>query len=193
MEDQLLPISPCATQRDSASTDKLIREWLFRFGVNFEKDVLPFLPLWLEVFGGMDAETLGSLFRKALRTCKFFPRVADILEPLDNTALSLGSADLKWQEVLGYCRMYVSPDMPGGATRGAPRISPRTMTAIRAAGGLFYIQDCSLESLQWAKKRFVESYIAWETLKRDEFLLPDGPLKDLITGAAEEKALPERT
>jgi hypothetical protein len=193
VESQLLPISPCTTQLDSASADDLIREWLFRFGVNFEKDVVPVLPLWLETFREMDPKTLESLFRKALMTCKFFPRVADILEPINNTKLSLASADLKWQQVLDYCRVYVSRDMPGGVARGAPRISPRTMTGIRAAGGLFYIQDCSLESLQWAKKRFIESYIAWETLKRDEFLLPDGRLKDLITGAAEEEALPERT
>ena len=77
--NQLEVISPCETQEHSDSTDTLIKQWLFRFAVNFEKDVAPILPLWQETFSGIDAKTLESLFKRAFTTCKFFPKVADIL------------------------------------------------------------------------------------------------------------------
>jgi hypothetical protein len=192
MGSQLQPISPSETQERLASNG-LIREWLFRFGVEHKEDVAPRLPLWLEAFGGMKPATLERLFRQALKTCRFFPKVSDILAPLENSLAAQNDAELKWQRVLDYIRLYYSPDTPGGVSRGAPKITERTVTAIRAAGGLAWIADCPLDKLQWAKKAFCESYTAWETLKRNEFLLPDGPLKDLITGAAGEKVLPERT
>jgi hypothetical protein len=188
MESQLQPISQSETQERSGST-VLIKEWLFRFGVEHKEDVAPRLPLWLEAFGEMDTTTLERLFEQALKTCKFFPKIAEILAPLENSPAPKAEADLKWTRVLDYIRVYFNPDMPGGVSRGAPRITERTATAIRAAGGLAWIADCPLDDLQWAKKRFVESYTAWETLKRDEYLLPDdSPIKALLSGAW--KALP---
>ena len=179
-------ISPSTTQKPSAS-HALIREWLFRFGVEHKEDVAPRLPLWLEAFAGMDAETLERLFRRALRDCKFFPKVSDILEPLKKTeeAHVPIEAERKWEQVLAYA-VRLSPDFPD---RNPPRISDRTMTAIRAAGGLDYLRDCEQESLQWARKRFIENYTAWNALERNQFLLPDGELKNLIAGAA-QKLLP---
>ena len=44
--------------------------------------------------------------------------------------------------------------------------------------------------MQWAKKRFIESDLAWVELEQDQFLLPDGELKNLLAGIAETKALP---
>jgi hypothetical protein len=188
-ESQLLASSPCTTQERSDSTDRLIREWLFRFGVNFKEDIAPILLLWLEAFGGMDPETLDKLFRRAIRTCKFFPRVADILEPVNGSTIGQAGAELKWTQVLDFIRKYWSPDLPGGISRGAPRITERTMTAIRAAGGLAWINECTREQMVWAKKNFLESYTAWATLERDQYLLPDdSPIKALLSGAC--KALP---
>ena len=63
------------------------------------------------------------------------------------------------------------------------------MTAIRAAGGLDYLRDCEHESLQWAKKRFVESFIAWEQLEKGRYLLPDGPIKQAFAAVAAVKML----
>jgi hypothetical protein len=40
------------------------------------------------------------------------------------------------------------------------------------------------------KKRFIESYLAWEALEQDRFLLPDGELKNLLSGLGETKVLP---
>ena len=137
----------------------------------------------------MDAETLNKLFRRAMRTCKFFPRVAEILEPIESSPLGQQEAELKWTRVLDYCRVFVTPDLP--VPSYAPKITEQTMTAIRAAGGLHWIQSCPSDDLVWAKKAFIQSYTAWAILKRDEYLLPEGPVKSLIANAAETKALPE--
>ena len=70
MENKPAVISPSKTPRPSDSA-ALIREWLFRFGVEHKEDVAPRLPLWLEAFGSMDAKLLERLFSRALKTCKF--------------------------------------------------------------------------------------------------------------------------
>lgn len=144
----------------------------------------PRLPLWLEQLGGIEPATLLRLFERAMRTCKFFPKIAEILEPLKKTEEGCAplEAQRKWERVLAYA-VRLSPDFPD---RNPPRISNRTMTAIRAAGGLDYLRDCEQESLQWARKRFIETYTAWNALERNQFLLPDGELKNLIAGAAQK-------
>jgi type III secretion system FlhB-like substrate exporter len=42
----------------------------------------------------------------------------------------------------------------------------------------------------WGKKRFIESYLAWEEIEENQLLLPDGDLKNLLAGVAAAKALP---
>ena len=42
----------------------------------------------------------------------------------------------------------------------------------------------------WAKKRFIESYLAWAELEQDQFLLRDGELKQFLAGVAEQRELP---
>ncbi len=136
MENLLVPISQSETQEPSDSTRQLIREWLFRFGVNFEKDVAPILPLWLEAFGDMDARTLETLFRKALKTCKFFPKVADILEHVEHAQEVAASeaAEIAWLQVLDIRRTAYSPDIPQYLDRALSRVSERIRRAARAAG-----------------------------------------------------------
>jgi hypothetical protein len=203
MENKLAVISQSKTQERSAS-DSLIREWLFRFGVNFEKDVAPVLPLWLEAFGGMNPETLEPLFKKALMACKFFPRIADILEQVEHAKGNAAeeAAAQKWSEVLTYVRLEFNPDIPPCPAcfqreqcdrHNPPRIyrqiGERTQRAINAAGGLAYIADCEPEEKQWARKRFIEQYIRYGELEQEQFLLPEGELKKLLAGAAETKSL----
>jgi hypothetical protein len=190
MENQPLPISLCETQELSASTDQLIREWLFRFGVEHKEDVAPRLPLWLEAFAGMDADTLESLFKRALQTCKFFPKVSEILEPLRKAKETAApeAADLEWQKVLVLRRQYWSPDAPGGFWSGMPKLSERVQAACRASG-VFRDFETTEQLHTWAKKRFVESYLAWETLERDQFLLPDSEIKNLSRRLAATEAI----
>jgi hypothetical protein len=148
----------------------------------------PLVAIWIEALGDYRVEILEGLFRKVLTACKFFPTPADVLEPMKKAeeAGAPLSAELKWHTVLDYANS-TTPDFPD---RNPPRISERTMAAIRAAGGIAWIRDCPADELQWARKRFVESYLAWDVFKRGEHLLPEGSIKNLIAGIAEAKELP---
>jgi hypothetical protein len=189
---------PQTTTQDSASTDRLIREWLFRFGLNFDKDVVSLLPLWLETFGGMNPAILERLFNRALRTCKFFPKVSEILEPLESAekAAAPEAAEEAWRQVLEIRRLHWNPDMrrrdpytPTPFERATAALSERVAQAARAAG-VWRDFDSVADLHTWAKKRFIESFIAWGELEQDKFLLPEGEVKELLAGVANLKALP---
>jgi hypothetical protein len=187
----VLPISLSETQEHSDSTDRLIKEWLFRFGVEHKEDVAPKLPLWLEAFRGIPAATLDRLFSRALRTNKFFPKVAEILEPLVSADKNAApeAAEEAWSRVLEIRRVYWNPDIPGPFDRAVARLSDRVRQAARAAG-VFREVDRAKDLHVWAKKRFVESFIAYGELQQDAFLLPDGEIKDLLSGLSRTKVLP---
>ena len=175
----------------SASTDSLIREWLFRFGVEHKEDVAPRLPLWLEAFDGIDPETLESLFRRALKSCLFFPKISEILKPIQKAEQSAmrEAAEEAWQQVLAIRREHYNPDMPQALTRCLGQLSERVRQAARAAG--VFREFESVEGLHvWAKKHFIESFSASGELERDQFLLPDGHIKNLLADLGQAKALP---
>lgn len=179
-------ISPCETQEHSDSqTSRLIREWLFRFGVEHKEDIAPRLPLWLEAFGGMRPETLQRLFARALRNCKFFPKVSDILEGMEKPkqAATRESAEKAWDMVLDLRRTRWSPDAMGGFYGGKPQLSPRVEQACRAAGVFREVE--SVNDLHvWARERFIESFLAWDDSEAGKHLLPDGEIKNLLEGCA---------
>jgi hypothetical protein len=178
-------------QKRSDSTDAPIRQWLFRFGVEHKEDIAPRLPLWLEAFDGMDPVILESLFKRALKTCRFFPKIAEILEPIhkaEETAVPR-AAEEAWQHVWDIRRLYYNPDMPQALSWHLGQLSERVQQAARAAGVFRDFE--SVEALHtWAKKRFIESFIAWGEVEQDKFLLPDGEIKNLLAGVAKLKALP---
>jgi hypothetical protein len=130
---------------------------------------------------------LERALRCTLQTCKYWPvKVADIREQADRGREAYAQADgeIKWNNVLEYIRVYWNPDLPGGASTKAPAISPRVKYAIKCAGGLAEIAECPREHLHFKKELFLEAYTAWETLKRDEYLLPDdSPVKALLSDA----------
>lgn len=149
----------------------------------------PLVSIWLEALAGYHAEVLESLFRQVFRNCKFFPTPADVLEPVKQAEQAGAplAAEVKWHNVLDYCRCFVRADLP--ISKDAPKIGERTMTAIRAAGGLLWIESCSREDLVWAKKAFIETYAQWDVLQKGQFALPDGEIKKLFAETA-EKLLP---
>lgn len=186
----MLAISPCETQEPSDS-HKLIREWLFRFGVEHKEDVAPRLPLWLEQLGGIKPATLQRLFERAMRTCKFFPKIAEILEPLEGAEKKAApaAAEEAWERVLDIRRIYWNPDIPGPFDRAVAKLPDRIKQAARASG--VFRDHESVEALHvWAKKKFIESFIAYGELQQDQYLLPDGEIKTMLAEFAQAKALP---
>ncbi|MGC1905419.1 MAG: hypothetical protein WA715_16480 [Candidatus Acidiferrum sp.] len=187
---------PISEPPDTPSSSDAIRQFLVKAGEIYRQSITSALvSIWIEELGSYPAEQLAGLFRHTLRTWKpeygrTFPVPADVLTPLEDSPEAQTSAGLKWTQVLDFVRRYYWADVPGCIASGAPRISERTMTAIRAAGGIAWIADCDREQLVWCKKAFIESYMAWAELERDEYLLPaDSPIRELLSGAA-EKLLP---
>lgn len=148
----------------------------------------PLVSIWIEALAGYSAEVLETLFRQVFRNCKFFPTPADVLEPVKQAEQASAplEAELKWKNVLAYANSS-SPDIP---ERNRPRISERTQAAIRSAGGIAWIRDCSSDALVWAKKAFIETYAQWDAVAKGAFALPDGEIQKLFAETAQAKALP---
>jgi hypothetical protein len=94
----------------------------------------------------------------------------------------------KWDRVMEYIRHQYHPDL--SIDRG-PRISEGTWRAIRAAGGLAHIANCDSKSLSWARQRFIERFIRWGELEEEQFLLPPGPVKNLLAEVTRAKSVPQ--
>lgn len=140
----------------------------------------------------MDAALLDRLFTRALKVCRFFPKIAEILEPLENAEQNAApeAAEEAWQQLLEIRRVEWNPDIQNGALQKAlARLPERVQQAARAAG--IFRDFETVEALHtWAKKRFVESFLAYADSEQGKFLLPDGEIKTLLADAANVKALP---
>jgi hypothetical protein len=167
-----------------------------RFALNADKPLntreqAVYCSTWEDGFSDVDASRLKAAFVACLRSHAFktIPTIGDIrkhLQKAEGNAAEEGAA-AKWSQVVEYIRLHYSPDIP---PKNAPRITERTQRAINAAGGLAYIADCEPEAKQWARKRFIESYIRYGELQQEQFLLPEGELKNLLAGFSQTKALP---
>jgi hypothetical protein len=148
--------------------------------------------IWAEGFSDLSNSVLEAAFRKTLRTVKYWPmKVADIREHVSHAEENAAnvSAEEAWKRLLELRRVYWCPDLPGGFSRGMPKLSKRVQQAARAAGVFRDFE--STEGLHvWAKKRFIESFIAYGEMKQDAFLLPDGEIKRMLTSFAQAKVLP---
>jgi len=145
--------------------------------------------LWTEGFDDLPCDALEAAFQWALKECAYWPvKVADIRKRVTHAETNAAEEEAaqKWTKVLDYIRVHYNPDI---VSRNVPRITERTHRAINAAGGLAYIADCEPEEKQWARKRFIEQYIRYGELQQDQFLLPDGDLKNLIAEAAFSKSV----
>lgn len=171
------------------------RLWIGKFALNAGQALKPVdlgvtEALWLEGFDDLSSDVLEAAFQKALRTCKFWPvKVADVREHVEHAQVNATEEEAarKWTQVLEYIRLHWNPDIP---PKNAPRISERTQRAINAAGGFAYLADCEPEAKQWARKRFLEQYIRYAELQQEQFLLPEGEVKNLLADVATTKALP---
>jgi hypothetical protein len=162
-----------------------------RFGIEHQVDVGPRLPLWLEAFQSMNPEILEKLFIHAFKTCKFFPKVSEIIEPIQ-TAKEVSvpeAAERAWQQLLALRRSEWNPDMPNRLKDSLSKKSDRFQCAARSAGVFRDFE--SVDDLHtWAKKRFVESYISYDEREQCKYLLPEGEIRNMLSVLAEKKMLP---
>ncbi len=176
--------------------DSLISEWVAKLAINAgvaldAKTQAVYCSIWREGLSDLSPEVLLAAFRKTLRDCVYWPvKVADIRKHVFQAESNATgeAAEKAWQRVLECRSLYWNPDL-GGFTRGMPKLPERVQQAARAAG--VWRDFSTVEDLHvWAKKRFVESFIAWGESERDKFLLPDGNIKNLLTQFSNTKALP---
>ncbi|MFI5056905.1 MAG: hypothetical protein ACHQLQ_01860 [Candidatus Acidiferrales bacterium] len=146
----------------------------------------PLVAIWTGELEAYPAATLEAVFRNVLRTCKFFPTPADVLEPLNTAAErdNKSAAEKAWQYTLDYCRRWISPDIPNPS--GMPKLSPEIDAAARAAGGLLYLESCPTAKLEWAKKSFVEAFLRNRETVEHENLLSGGELSKLLRNLGRE-------
>ena len=185
------------TPSEPQSRSSLLREWIFKFALNAGQALdatalSAYEALWTDGFSDLPTSVLEAALRKTLQSCKYWPvKVADIREHIDRTKETalVEAANLEWQRVLILRRQYWNPDAPGGFWSGMPKLSERVQAACRDAG-VFRDFETVEQLHTWAKKRFIEAYLAWEMLEQNQFLLPDGQLKNLLSDLAKTKAIP---
>jgi hypothetical protein len=205
LSGESLPLTTISSKRSQPSErrDKsdLIRLWIGKLSVNAGQALTPtalgvFEAIWQDDFADLDYTVLEAAFRKTLRECKFWPvKVADIREHIEHAeeTATNEAAEEAWARVLEIRRVHWNPDIPGPFDRAVAELSERVRQAARAAGVWRDFTSAEFEKgalHTWAKKRFVESFTAYGELERDEFLLPDGEIKDLLAGVAQTKMLP---
>jgi hypothetical protein len=164
--------TPCEQQRRN-----LLRKWLGLFALNagqpLDADALSFyVTLWLEGFADLPTGVLEAAFNKTLATCKFWPvKIADVREQIDQ-AEAKGfelEAEAEWNNVLE------------GIHCSAPRRFPAaTEHAIRATGGLRFIERCSESELVWCRKTFLAAYKNVHETGQLEHLLGAGEARRIL-------------
>lgn len=168
-----------------------VRQRLIRLAELIRKDgaAYPLTPILLELWGEVfnraqitDAQ-IDAAFDEAERRLRFWPTPAEVLGfiLIAEKTSSEEKAALKWDEVRDYVRNDYHPDLKNHQGR---RISEQTGRAIRAAGGLEHISECTGDDLVFARKRFIEAYLRLDELRQHEFLLPEGEVKRLLAETA---------
>ena len=167
----------------------MVRQWLVKCGEIYGREITePLVSLWVTELSSVSANIVDQLFRKHLRTSRFFPVPADILQPLAHTAElhRQDGAENDWHRVLDYVREWVHPDIVFSRT---PMLPEKLDRCARAAGGLQYLRACPTEELIWRKKQFLEAYERYDCL--DQHLIEDPELKKLFQRFANRFSLPE--
>lgn len=149
--------------------------------------------IWIRELGGIDPAILEPVLRASLRSCKFFPTIAEVLEPI-NAAKKCDeqmSIEDTWQRLLNYIRewdWYFGLDNTASARRHPPDLPVEVDHAMRAAGGINFIRNGTGEDKVWAKKRFVEDLTRVRQTGQLAGLLSRQEFRALIETA--KKALP---
>ena len=187
---------PRSTDTEKSNKVSLIEKWVVRFALNAGQVLDPtaiaiYVSLWMEAFSNVSVPVLRQAFRRTLQTAKFWPiKVADIMDHIARAeeSASAEAAELAWQQVLDLYRKCYNPDIPQYLDRALSKLPEQVRRAALAAG-VFREHETSESLHVWCKRRFIESFLAWDERKQNELLLPSGEMRDLIEKSA-QKLLP---
>jgi hypothetical protein len=116
--------------------------------------------------------------------CKFFPTPAEIrglIDKVNANGIQL-QAEEAWQLAIDWVMRHYHPDI--GVSRRAPQLDATIERAVRAAGGMNFLYNCSREDLQWAKKRFLEYFVRIHETGQAQHLLTSSEAKNLLAKIA---------
>jgi len=112
------------------------------------------LVLWWEQLKAHSYQEVAGAVGSCMRTCKFFPRLADIFEVLDPPKKA--SAHVAWQNLLSNLRC---------SSTGEDKV---TQQVVRAMGGARKLAMMDEKDLRFKEKTFIELYdeLSKETYKQ---------------------------
>lgn len=157
------------------SNEAIIIKWLRVIAELCGREVTPLLAAsWCELLSDIEPALLENALRETAKTCgRFFPTPGEVRERIakaDHGALEL-QASQQWERALKVAE---------SDGRGYQSLSPATQQAIRAAGGLTWIESCPRSELQWARTKFIQTYLLIHDSGQHEHLLSDGDAKNLV-------------
>ena len=107
-------------------------------------------------------------------TCgQFFPTPGEVRARIDNAEVK----GIELKAVEAWDRALSVAERDG---HGYDALDAAMQHAIRAAGGLTWIESCALTELQWARKRFLEDYTLSRETQQAGNLLSDGEAKKIV-------------
>jgi hypothetical protein len=178
--------------------DFVLAGWLRTFSRIYRHELMDDdIPIYADLLSDLNAEMLTTACRRAVRVCRFFPTVADIRAQIDDAAakcLEL-EAETQWQELLAWTQRNVYPDT--GISEGAPKLTPEVEHAARAAGGVRFLEHCTVDQLVWCRKTFIAAYKNVCETEQVEQLLGERQAKQILAtlsaGPPEESRVPAPT
>jgi len=158
------------------------------------------LKIYAEALSDLDQQQLSAAFGRALRECKFFPRIAELRELAGAGHQESEDAEcrLMWDKLSRFVDRYIQSDVWGGygIREGCTvEVPQRVLDTVRRTGGWQVYKCMTPQDFPFIQKRFLEEYKAWHAVERValERRLPSGvepPLKALVAGKSMEPAPP---
>jgi hypothetical protein len=157
---------------ETSASHTAIRKFLAVVAVNWGADASPEkINLWINRFEKVSVEVLNRAFAYCLDTCKFVPQFADVLEVIhkNNAAIVSLEAEIAWQKLLKFLPWSQRPEFP-----------EKVKQCILAAGGIDYLEQCPLDQLDWARRRFIDTWGMLCGLEQDPSYLPTGETGEIL-------------
>ena len=160
------------------SSSMIARQWLVKFGEICQKEVSSTLfAIWDEQLRDIPPELLDRACDRLAKTWQsgFLPTPGNVraqIATVDAKGLQV-EAEEAWQRALRHAREYFG-------ARFVPDLDAASEHAVRAAGGLAFIEGCSESELVWAKKRFVEDFNRLRETGESMHLLTRGEARRIL-------------
>lgn len=177
-QSELAIISP---PRDSNFNSELIRRWIVAIAELTGKELTGALvELWCGLLADIEPGLLERALEETAKTCgRFFPTPGEVRERIDRAsanALEL-EAQSAWEQALKLAER-------DGSMR---QLDAKSQHAVRVAGGLGWIESCSREELQWARKRFIDDYKLIHETGQAQHLLSDSEAREFLKSLTEKQ------